>query len=87
MKSEDIVGHIPRKISKECSTFIERGGEIKCKITKPPRQQKVTMEKEKERLEVPCIYMLSTTNKQHLKDVKKVLKRVDRSIVKFVKHW
>ena len=87
MKSEDIVGHIPRDISKICTTFIERGGKIECKITKHPRQQKDTMTKDEERLEVPCIYKLSIEDKQNLQDAEENLNRKDRSLVKWVKHW
>ncbi|MCG8624548.1 MAG: hypothetical protein MJE68_21455 [Proteobacteria bacterium] len=87
VKSENVVGYIPRDISKYFTTFIKEGGNIECKITGVSRQQKVTMTKRKERLEIPCIYKLSTENKQNLKDIKKVLKRVDSSIVKIVTRW
>ena len=89
MKSEDVVGHVPKDISRICSTFIARGGSIECKVMGPPRQQEHTMTKNEERLEVPCIYKLSATDKQNLQDVKKQFKRIHHSIAKWVhvKQW
>ena len=52
MKSGTIIGHIPREISKTCFFFINRDGEIMCKIT-GRKQRSVLLEGG---LEVPCVY-------------------------------
>ena len=33
MKDDNIVGHMPRKISKVCSLFLPQGGLIVCRVT------------------------------------------------------
>ena len=52
MKDYDIVGHVPRELSKTCWHFIARVGEISCKIT-GQKQRYVLLEGG---LEIPCIY-------------------------------
>ena len=36
-KSNIVVGHVPKRISSICSSFLRRGGSIMCKVTGPRR--------------------------------------------------
>ena len=87
MNSDRVVGHMPRDPAKHCNTFMERGGQIECKITDVPRKQELTMTKDEERLEVPCIYKLSADDEQNLLDVTQMLQGIDRRLVKPVDNW
>ena len=53
IKDTTIVGHVLREISRICWYFIERGGEILCKII-GQRQRSVLLQGV---LEIPCIYI------------------------------
>ena len=59
MKDATIVGHVPREISKTCWYFIERGGEILCKII-GQRQRSLLLQGG---LEIPCIYIFQGRKK------------------------
>ena len=51
-KDDDVVGHVPREISKVAWFFIQHGGEVTCEIT-GRRQRSGVLSKG---LEVPCTY-------------------------------
>lgn len=51
MKNDDIVGHLPKKISTLCSLFIRRGGLIKCEVTGLKRYSQDLVQGG---LEIPC---------------------------------
>ena len=51
-KGADIIGHVPRKISRACSLFIERGGTITCIITDSHRQYSSDLPQGG--LQIPC---------------------------------
>lgn len=70
IKSGKIVGHVPKEISKFCSTFIKMKGNIKCEVTSEPRDQELTMTRDKLRLEVPCIYTFSCEDENVLENIK-----------------
>ena len=49
MKNGDIVGHVPRSLSRVSWFFLKRGGDITCRIT---GKRKLGVG-----LEVPCVYL------------------------------
>ena len=51
MKSDEIVGHLPKKISTLCSLFIRRGGSIKCEVMGSRRYSRDLLQGG---LEIPC---------------------------------
>ena len=51
LKNDEIVGHLPKKISMLCSLFIRRGGLIKCEITGSRRYSQDLVQGG---LEIPC---------------------------------
>ena len=67
MKRDDIVGHVPRRISAACSLFLRRGGMIDCIIT---ASRRFSADLPQGGLEVPCTLKF----KGEPKDVKKVIK-------------
>ena len=77
--SRKIVGHVPRQIAKECSTFIKRKGIIQCKVTGEPQQQEIAAEN-KGSLEVPCIYRLSSNDQKYLSEIAIVLQKACPSL-------
>ena len=86
-KSRKVVGYIPGTFAKYCSTFIEQKGRIECKVTGKPRDQEITMTKDKIRLEVPCIYNLSANDEENLQNVEQVLKKLKPPLIEQVDHW
>lgn len=85
-----VVGHMPGTIAKYCSTFIKRGGRIRCKITGQYRRQQISMNanlEEKNRLEVPCIYEFSADEEDNLKNIQDVLKKLNTSVAEQVNSW
>jgi len=63
------VGHLPRKISKECSFFIRRGGEIGVEVTGP--RQKSTMPDKG--MEIPALLIFKHSDPLLLDKAKKLL--------------
>lgn len=51
VKNQEIVGHLPRKISKICSLFLRRGGNILCTVSGRRRH---STDLQQGGLEVPC---------------------------------
>ena len=51
LKNDEIVGHLPKKISTLCSLFIRRGGLIKCEVTGSRRYSQDLV---RGGLEIPC---------------------------------
>ena len=51
LKNDEIVGHLPKKISMLCSLFIRRGGLIKCEVTGSRRYSQDLVQGG---LEIPC---------------------------------
>ena len=56
VKDGSTIGHLPRKISKECSVFLRRGGLIFCKVTGLKR---FSHNLPQGGLEIPCTYLFS----------------------------
>lgn len=63
------VGHLPREISKECSFFIRRGGEIGVEVT-GPRQKSTTPDKG---MEIPTLLIFKHSDPLLLEKAKKLL--------------
>lgn len=59
LKSNAVVGHVPREISKICWMFIDRGGSISCTVT-GRRQRSILLEGG---LEIPCTYTFKAKKK------------------------
>ena len=55
MKDDEIVGHLPQKISRLCSLFLCRGGSIRCQITGNRRH---SVDLPQGGLELPCILIM-----------------------------
>ena len=90
IESRKVVGHMPGTIAKYSSTFIKRGGRIRCKITGQPRRQQISMNvnlKEKNRLEVPCIYKFSADEEDNLKNIQDVFERLHTPLAELVNSW
>ena len=53
-KHDDIVGHMPRKISAICSLFLRHGGRIQCEVT---GTRQYSRDIPQGGLEIPCQYI------------------------------
>ena len=62
-KNNEIVGHLPKKISTLCSLFLRRGGSISCEVTGSRRYSR---DLEQGGLEIPCD-LLFKGNEQDIK--------------------
>ena len=67
VKDGDIVGHLPRTISRACSLFIRRGGTVRCRVTGP---RKYSADLPQGGMEIPCLIICQGEGK----DVKKLIK-------------
>jgi len=65
-----IVGHMPRKISRTCSSFLELGVRIMARVTGHRRYSSDLVQGG---LDIPCILRF-TGHQQHIKKLKKVVK-------------
>lgn len=70
-KNEQVVGHIPRELSKYCTTAMLAGGTISCKIAGKRENKRGNG------LEVPCIYKV--------KGPKFIVEKVEMLIVDYLK--
>ena len=52
IKDTNVVGHLPRKISRICSLFIRRGGTLTCRVT---GARKYSSDLQQGGMEIPCI--------------------------------
>ena len=66
-KSDIVVGHLPRKISRMCSLFLGRGGNIHCVVTGVRRYSR---DLPQGGLEIPCRIIFTGEPK----DIKKLVK-------------
>ena len=60
-RSGTIVGHLPDRISKVCSLFLRRGGELTCRVSGPRRYYS---DMPQGGLEVPCVLRFRTIPKE-----------------------
>ena len=68
-KSQTVVGHLPRKISRVCSLFLRRGGVIECTVT---GKQRYSVDLPQGGLEISCSLLFMATH-QELSKLKKLL--------------
>ena len=60
-KDDDIIGHLPKKISRICSVFLRRGGSISCIVT---GRRRYSSDLTQERLEIPCSLLFRGKQKE-----------------------
>ena len=70
IKGNDIVGHVPKKISSVCSLFLRRSGTITCKVT-GNRQHSADLDQGG--LEVPCKLSFACNDEPRLATTRKLL--------------
>ena len=70
IKSAEIIGHLPRKLSKVCSLVLRRGGSIRSTVTGHMRYLSDLLQGW---LEVPCT-LLFTGDAKEVKKLKRLLK-------------
>ena len=56
MKSEEVVGHVPRLLSCIVSLFLRRGGSVTCRVS---GYRQYSSDLPQGGLEIPCIYTFS----------------------------
>ena len=61
LKSNRIVGHLPRKVSKVCSLFLRRGGRIQCKVS---GSRQFSGDLPQGGLEIPCVILFQGARKE-----------------------
>ncbi len=66
-KGQEVVGHLPRKISPVCSLFLRRGGSITCR---PAGRRRYSSDLPQGGLEIPCLVLLEGD----AKEIKKLVK-------------
>ena len=62
VKNDTIIGHLPRKISKVCSLFLRRGGNICCIVT---GRRRFSADLPQGGLEIPCTLMFKACPKKY----------------------
>jgi hypothetical protein len=67
MKGSNIVGRVPREISRAYWKFLEKGGNIKCEVTGKRKLGKG--------LEVPCIYKFYQGSDSMIEELKKATQK------------
>ena len=67
IKAGNIVGHVPKRISRYCSLFIRRGGTIRCLVTSG---RQYSNDLPQGGLEIPCILKFTG----QAKEIKKLIK-------------
>ena len=71
IKSAEIIGHLPRKLSNICSLFLRRGGSIRSTVTRLMRYSSDLLQGG---LEIPCT-LLFAGDAREVKKQKNLLKR------------
>ena len=75
--SDNVVGHVPREISKIVYYFLKNGGEVKGVVTGKRQRSAVHMKG----LEVPCIYEFAA-HPTKIKTAAKLFKKADCILLK-----
>ena len=73
IKDDDIIGHLPRNISRICSLFLLRGGSIKCQVNGTRRY---SADLPQGGVEIPCTLLFEAQSSE----IKKVMKLLGRTI-------
>jgi hypothetical protein len=59
MKDGNIVGHVPRKISKTAAFFLKHGGTLRCTVTMVTGKHRWSGDMDMGRLEILCVMTFS----------------------------
>ena len=68
-QDDKIVGHLPRKHSRLCSLFLDRGGSISCTVT---GSRRYSSDLSQGGLEIPCSVIFKSS-KKNIKKLSKLL--------------
>ena len=69
-KDENVIGHLPSKISCICSIFIRQGGKIYCTVTNPRR---CSADLVQGGMEIPCPLNFKITDKHESEKTHKLI--------------
>ena len=70
LKTDEVVGHLPKKISSTCSVFLRKGGTITCRVSGERRYSKDLAQGG---LEIPCLLRFDSDNDTLISKMKKML--------------
>ena len=70
LKTDKIVGHLPKRFSSTCSIFLRKGGMISCTVYGERRYSRDLTEGG---LEIPCLLTFEINNKSLISKIKKML--------------
>ena len=73
MKGNDVVGHIPRKISSLCYFFLSKGGRLECKVT-GKRQHSIDLPQGG--LEIPCLLTFKSDSPSDIVKISKLINNI-----------
>ena len=78
--SSEVVSHVPRFLSSICSIFIQRGGEIVCKIT---GTRHYSADLPQGGMEIPCILIFKSQSIKECSKTEYLTKSAKKSVVKY----
>ena len=59
LKTDEIVGHLPKRISSVCSIFLRKGGSITCTVN---GERRYSRDLTQGGLEIPCLLLFEINN-------------------------
>ena len=71
VRSGQVIGHLPLKVSRACSLFIRRGGSITCVVT---GSRRYSSDLPQGGLEIPCKVKFTASKTEELKKLRQTLK-------------
>lgn len=76
LKTDEIVGHLPKKISSTCSIFLRKGGTMTCTVN---GERKYSMDLTQGGLEIPCLLIFEISNESLISKIKKMLDQCQKT--------
>ena len=70
LKTDEIVGHFPKRISSVCSIFLRKGGSITCTVN---GERRYSRDLTQGGLEIPCLLLFEINNDSLISKIKKML--------------
>ena len=70
LKTDEIVSHLPKRISSTCSIFIRKGGIITCTVN---GERRYSRDLTQGGLEIPCLLTFGVNNESLISKIKKML--------------
>ena len=70
LKTDEIVGHLPKRISSTCSVFIRKGGIITCTVN---GERRYSRDLTQGGLEIPCLLTFEVNDESLISKIKKML--------------